>query len=142
MSATTPEQVTVTIYGMRDSALHDDVANASRKAVALGATVVSRQDAPQIEATFSDILHASDFAIWLGMHEIIYHTYLLTQVQDPSQIAWPRRNAARVKANCEALARNYNVHALAHRVAIIPPEHAALVADAIARTPLLTLTQE
>ena len=142
MSATHPDQVQVSIYGMRDSREHDDVARASRKATTLGATVVSRLEAPQLEAVFSDIIPASDFAIWLSTHPLDYHTYTLTQVQDRSQIAWPRRNAARVKANCVALAANYNAYARRYRITELPEEYTLLVAAAINRTPLLELTQE
>ena len=142
MSLTHPDHALVTVYGMRDSRRYDDVAEASRKAVELGATVVSRLEAPQLEAVFSDIFRASSFAIWLSRREIIYHTYQLTQVTDPTAPPWPQRDGERVKASCARLARAYNTHAQQYRVPTIPQAHAELVAEAIERTPLLTVTQE
>ncbi len=142
MSLTQRDHALVAVYGMRDSRRYDDVAEASRKAVELGATVVSRLEAPQLEAVFSNIFQASSFAIWLSQREVIYHTYQLTQVTDPTLPPWPQRDAERVKASCVRLARAYNTHAQQYRVPTIPQAHAELVALAIERTPLLTLTQE
>ena len=142
MSLTQRDHALVAVYGMRDSRRYDDVAEASRKAVELGATVVSRLEAPQLEAVFSDIFRASSFAIWLSRREIIYHTYQLTQVTDPTAPPWPQRDAERVKASCVRLVRAYNTLAQDYRVPTIPQAHAELVAQAIERTPLLTVTQE
>ncbi len=100
MSLTHPDHALVAVYGMRDSRRYDDVAEASRKAVELGATVVSRLEAPQLEAVFSDSIQASSFAIWLSRREVIYHTYQLTQVADPTTPPWPKQDAERVKATC------------------------------------------
>ncbi len=142
MSLTHPDHARVSIYGMRDSAVYDDVAHVSRTAVALGATVVSSQDAPQIEAYFSDIAQACAFAIWLSRRLYAFHTYQLTQVTNPAQTPWPERDAERVKANCISLALNYNEHARRWNVTTLPEEYAALVAEAIDRTPLHQLKQE
>jgi len=142
VSLTHPDHALVAVYGMRDSRRYDDVAEASRKAVELGATVVSRLEAPQLEAVFSDSIQASSFAIWLSRREVIYHTYQLTQVADPTTPPWPKQDAERVKATCGRLARAYNAHAQRYRVLTIPQAHAELVAQTIERTPLLTVTQE
>lgn len=142
MSLTQRDHALVAVYGMRDSRQYDDITEASRKAVELGATVISRREAPQLEAVFSDSTQACNFAIWLSHREVIYHTYQLTQVADPAAPPWPQRDAERVKASCVQLARAYNTHAARYRVPTIPHAHAELVAQAIERTPLLTLTQE
>src|SRR5262245_6656978 len=96
MSVTHADQTLICIYGMRDSAVYDDVAIASRRAVELGATVVSSQDNPQISATFSNITQACTFAIWLSRRLVEYHTYQLTQVTHPSGRPWPDRHAGNV----------------------------------------------
>ncbi len=142
MSLTHPDHARVSIYGMRDSAVYDDVAHVSRTAVALGASVVSSQDAPQIEAYFSNITQATAFAIWLSRRLYEFHTYQLTQVTNPTQTPWPERDAERVKANCISLALNYNEHARRWNVTTLPEAHTSLVAVALARMPLLQLKQE
>jgi len=143
VSLTHPDHAQVCIYGMRDSALSDDVATASRRAVELGATVVSRKEAPQIEAVFSNIAEAATFAIWLSRRLVDYHTYTLTQVTHPLESApWPERDAERVKANCIAVALNYNVYAQRWRVVAVPEAYADLVGGMIDRIPLQELKQE
>ena len=142
MSITMPDQAEVAIYGMRDSRQSDDVALASRKAVELGATVVSSLDAPQVRAIFNDITQAAAFAIWLGRRLVAYHTYQLTQVTKPTQPPWPQRDAGVVHGNCIRLARGYNAYARRHRLAELPQICAEAIAEAIARTPLHQLRQE
>jgi hypothetical protein len=126
-------QTTVSVYGMLDSTLYDDVATASKKATDLGATVVSSPDMPQLRAVFS---------IWLSTGKVAFHTFQLTQTSVEHDIPWPELAPQRVKASCIQLARDYNSHAALHRVRTVPQDAAELIAEAIFRTPLLTLTQE
>jgi hypothetical protein len=142
MSITHPDQAEVSIYGMPDSALYDDVARASRKAVELGATVVSSQDNPRVRAIFSEVTMAAAFAIWLSRRLVVYHTYQLTQVAAEGALPWPARDAERVWKNCAALARGYNDHARLRRLQRVDEAECNLIAEAIERTPLLLLTQE
>jgi hypothetical protein len=135
-------QTTVTIYGLPDASLYTDVATASEKAQSLGATVVSHPDMPQLRAVFSDAVDAYTFSIWLSTHKVTFHTFQLTQTWIDHDIPWPDLAAQRVKASCVQLARDYNSHAAVHRVGTVQQDAADLIAAAIARTPLLTLTQE
>jgi hypothetical protein len=135
-------QTTVSVYGMLDSSLYDDVATASKKATDLGATVVSSPDMPQLRAVFSDVVDACTFSIWLSTGKVAFHTFQLTQTSVEHDIPWPELAPQRVKASCIQLARDYNSHAALHRVRTVPQDAAELIASAIFRTPLLTLTQE
>jgi hypothetical protein len=135
-------QTTVSVYGMLDSTLYDDVATASKKATDLGATVVSSPDMPQLRAVFSDVVDACTFSIWLSTGKVAFHTFQLTQTSVEHDIPWPELAPQRVKASCIQLARDYNSHAALHRVRTVPQDAAELIAEAIFRTPLLTLTQE
>jgi hypothetical protein len=135
-------QSTVSVYGMLDSSLYDDVATATKKATDLGATVVSSPDMPQLRAVFSDVVDACTFSIWLSTGKVAFHTFQLTQTSVEHDIPWPELAPQRVKASCIQLARDYNSHAALHRVRTVPQDAAELIAEAIFRTPLLTLTQE
>jgi hypothetical protein len=135
-------QTTVSVYGMLDSSLYDDVATATKKATDLGATVVSSPDMPQLRAVFSDVVDACTFSIWLSTGKVAFHTFQLTQTSVEHDIPWPELAPQRVKASCIQLARDYNSHAALHRVRTVPQDAAELIAEAIFRTPLLTLTQE
>jgi len=135
-------QSTVSVYGMLDSSLYDDVATATKKATDLGATVVSSPDNPQLRAVFSDVVDACTFSIWLSTGKVAFHTFQLTQTSVEHDIPWPELVPQRVKASCIQLARDYNSHAALHRVRTVPQDAAELIAEAIFRTPLLTLTQE
>jgi hypothetical protein len=135
-------QTTVSVYGMLDSTLYDDVATATKKATNLGATVVSSPDMPQLRAVFSDVVDACTFSIWLSTGKVAFHTFQLAQTSVEHDIPWPELAPQRVKASCIQLARDYNSHAALHRVRTVPQDAAELIAEAIFRTPLLTLTQE
>ena len=133
---------TVTVFGLPDASLYEDIATACVKAATLGATVVSSPDNPQIRAVFSDVVDACTFSIWLSTGKVAFHTFQLTQTSVEHDIPWPELAPQRVKASCIQLARDYNSHAALHRVRTVPQDAAELIAEAIFRTPLLTLTQE
>ena len=121
-------QSTVSVYGMLDSSLYDDVATATKKATDLGATVVSSPDMPQIRAVFSDVVDACTFSIWLSIGKVAFHTFQLTQTSVEHDIPWPELAPQRVKASCIQLARDYNSHAALHRVRTVPQDAAELIA--------------
>ena len=133
---------TVTVYGLPDATLYQDVATASLKAVELGATVVSQPDMPQIRAVFSDIIDASTFVIWLSTGKVSFHTFQLTQTAEAHGLPWPDLTPLRVKSGCVALVRNYNTYADRHRLHRLQPDAANLIADALERVPLMRLSQE
>jgi hypothetical protein len=136
------QQCIVTIYGMLDATLYDNVATASLQAVNLGATVVSRGAAPHITATFSRMVDACVFMTWLSQSAVVFHTVQLTQTSELLATPWPFRDAERVKAGCIQLARDYNTYAKQHRMHLVQQDAATLIAEAIAHTPLLSLSQE
>jgi hypothetical protein len=132
----------VTVYGLPDATMYEDVATASVKAADLGATVVSQPDMPQIRAVFGDPVEACSFVIWLSTRKVTFHTFQLTQTAEDYATPWPDQAAERVKAGCAALARFYNTYANRHRMNRVQPDAANLIAEAIERTPLMTLSQE
>jgi len=81
-------------------------------------------------------------SIWLRNGKVWVNTVQPAQTSVEPDIRWPERAPLRVKASCIQLARDYNSHAALHRVRTVPQDAAELIAEAIFRTPLLTLTQE
>ncbi len=133
---------TVSVYGLPDAKLYEDIATASLKATALGATVVSQPDMPQVRAVFSDVVEACTFVIWLRDSKVTFHTFQLTQTAEAYATPWPEGAAQRVKTGCAALARFYNTYAGRHHMNRVQPDAANLIAEAIERTPLMSLSQE
>ena len=133
---------TVSVYGMPDAKLYEDIATASLKATSLGATVVSQPDMPQVRAVFSDVVDAATFVIWLSTNQVTFHTFQLTQTAEAYATPWPELDAQRVKTGCAVLARSYNVYAGRHHLHRVQEDAATQIADAIARTPLMSLSQE
>jgi hypothetical protein len=130
------------VYGLPDASLYEDIATASLKATELGATVISQPDMPQIRAVFSDVVEAATFVIWLSTRKVTFHTFQLTQTWIEHDLAWPDLAAHRVRKGCIALVRNYNTYADRHRLHRVQPDAANLLADALERVPLMTLSQE